>query len=62
MAQNGNPGPIQAAWNARMDLYVLDGRGVIRYKHVFRPEVFVKAVTTLLKEQESELRRIKEKK
>jgi hypothetical protein len=62
MDQNGNPGPIQAAWNARLDLYVLDGHGVIRYKHVFRPEVFEKAVTTLLKEQEAELKRIKEKK
>ena len=34
--RDGKPGPIQTAWNARIDLYVLDHRGVIRYKHVLR--------------------------
>jgi len=57
--QNGKPGPIQTAWNARVDLYVLDRRGVIRYKHLLNPELFEKAVTTLLKEQKDELGRSK---
>jgi RNA polymerase sigma-70 factor (ECF subfamily) len=48
---NGNPGPIQTAWNARLDLYVVDRKGVIRYKHVLRPELFEKAVSTLIKER-----------
>ena len=56
---DGKPGPIQTAWNARLDLYVLDHHGVIRYKHVFRPELFEKAVATLLKEQKDELGRAK---
>jgi hypothetical protein len=55
IGQDGKPGPIQTAWNARLDLYVLDHRGVIRYKHVFLPELFEKAVDTLLKEQKDEL-------
>lgn len=54
---DGKPGPIQTAWNARIELYVLDHRGVIRYKHVFRPELFEKAVATLLKEQKNEFGR-----
>jgi RNA polymerase sigma factor (sigma-70 family) len=56
---DGKPGPIQTAWNARLDLYVLDHRGVIRFKHVFRPDLFEKAVATLLKEQKDELGRSK---
>jgi peroxiredoxin len=48
--QDGKPGPIQTAWNARIDLYVLDRHGVIRYKHVVRRELFEKAVATLFKE------------
>jgi len=52
--QNGKPGPILRAWNKGVDLYVLDRRGVIRYKHVLNPELFEKAVTTLLKEQKDE--------
>jgi hypothetical protein len=59
IGQDGKPGPIQSAWNARTDLYVLDRRGVIRYKHVFRPRLFEKAVATLLKEQKDELGRSK---
>jgi hypothetical protein len=59
IGQDGKPGPIQTAWNARVDLYVLDHHGVIRYKHVFRPELFEKAVATLLKEQKDELGRSK---
>jgi hypothetical protein len=55
IGQDGKPGPIQTAWNARLDLCVLDHRGVIRYKHVFLPELFEKAVDTLLKEQKDEL-------
>jgi RNA polymerase sigma factor (sigma-70 family) len=57
--RDGKPGPIQTAWNAQIDLYVLDHRGVIRYKHVFRPELFETAVATLLKEQHEELERPK---
>ncbi len=53
------PGPIQTAWNARLELYVLDHHGVIRYKHVFQPELFEKAVATLLKEQKDELGKAK---
>ncbi len=53
--QNGTPGPIQKAWNAWTDVYVLDRHGVIRYKHVVNPELFAKAVTTLLKEQNDAL-------
>ena len=59
IGQDGKPGPIQAAWNARIDLYVLDHHGVIRYKHVFQPELFEKAVAMLLKEQKDELGRSK---
>jgi hypothetical protein len=59
IGQDGKPGPIQNAWNARLDLYVLDHRGVIRFKHVFQPELFEKAVATLLKEQKDELGRSK---
>jgi RNA polymerase sigma factor (sigma-70 family) len=53
------PGPIQTMWNARgqIDLYVLDHKGVIRYKHYFGPEYIEKAVITLLKEQKDELAR-----
>ena len=32
---------------------------MIRYKHVFRPELFEKAVATLLKEQKDELAKAK---
>jgi hypothetical protein len=60
IGQDDKPGPIQAAWNARIDLYMLDRRGVIRYKHVFRLELFEKAVTTLLKQQRDELGRFKQ--
>jgi hypothetical protein len=57
--RNGKPGQIQTAWNASSGLYVLDHRGVIRYKHVLRPELFEKAVTTLLNQQKDELGRSK---
>jgi len=49
--QNNQPGPIQTAWNARLNLYVLDHRGVIRYKHLLRDDALEKALTTLLREQ-----------
>jgi hypothetical protein len=61
IGQDGKPGPIQTAWNAGLDFYVLDHHGVIRYKHVFRPELFEKAVATLLKEQKDDLGRSKKK-
>jgi hypothetical protein len=59
IASDGKPGPIQTGWNGRIDLYILDHRGVIRFKHGFRPEILEKAVTTLLKEQKDELGRPK---
>jgi hypothetical protein len=55
----GQPGPIQTAWSARVDLYLLDRHGMVRYKHVLRPDVYEKAVTTLLREQENEVARSK---
>jgi RNA polymerase sigma-70 factor (ECF subfamily) len=45
------PGPIQSAWNGRIDLYVIDSHGTIRYKHILVPELLEKAVTELLKER-----------
>ena len=48
--QNGKPGPIQTAWNANWDMYVIDQHGVIRYKDVVRPELFENAVTAVLKD------------
>jgi hypothetical protein len=57
IAPDGKPGPIQTDWNARIDFYLLDHRGVIRFKHSFRPEILEKAITTLLKEQKDELGR-----
>jgi hypothetical protein len=55
--QFNQPGPIQTAWNARdkIAVFVLDHRGVIRYKQVYRPELLEKAVATLLKEQKDEM-------
>ncbi len=47
------PGPIQKAWNARMGLYVLDHRGVIRLKEN-PPGLVEYVVATLLKEKEAE--------
>jgi hypothetical protein len=47
----GRPGPIQTAWNARIGLYVIDGQGLIRYKHALTPDLLEKAITTLLKER-----------
>ena len=48
-------GPIATAWNVSgwPTIYVLDHRGVIRYKNV-RGEAMDKAVDTLLEEMESE--------
>jgi hypothetical protein len=51
---DGKLGPIQAAWNARMGLYLLDHRGVIRFKDLFGPERLEKAIAILLKEQKDE--------
>ena len=48
---DGKPGPIQTAWNGRVDLYLIDPQGIIRYKHVLVPELLEKAVTALLKER-----------
>ena len=51
---DGQPGSIQTAWNGRVDLYVIDPHGTIRYKHILRPMLLEKAVTTLLKERGDE--------
>jgi len=58
--QEEKPGPIEMAWNhpSPLDVYVLDHRGVIRYKRV-RPRFLENAVSTLLKEQRDELGRSK---
>jgi hypothetical protein len=47
-------GPIASAWNVHgwPTIYVLDDKGVIRYKNV-RGEAMDKAVDTLLKEMEA---------
>ncbi len=48
------PGPILTAWDAEApNWYVIDAKGVIRYTHVFGPEMLEKAVATILKERES---------
>ena len=48
-------GPIASSWNVRgwPTIYVLDAKGVIRYKNV-RGAAMDKAVETLLKELEKE--------
>jgi RNA polymerase sigma factor (sigma-70 family) len=48
---DGKPGPIQTAWNGRIDLYLIDAQGVIRYKHILVPELLEKAVAGLLQER-----------
>jgi peroxiredoxin len=49
------PGPIRTAWNSESpNCYVIDARGLIRYTHVFGPDMLPKAITTLLKESETE--------
>jgi RNA polymerase sigma factor (sigma-70 family) len=53
--EQGKSGPIQTEWNTHSGLFVLDHRGVIRFKHVQRPELFEKAIETLLKEQQDAL-------
>src|SRR5437763_1103136 len=47
----GTDGPIATRWNVRAwpEVYVLDARGVIRYKHV-REKSLEEAVATLLQE------------
>jgi hypothetical protein len=57
--QDGKPGPIQTAWNTQIDLYVLDHRGIIQFKHVLRGDLFEKAVTALLTEQHDDLNRFR---
>jgi hypothetical protein len=51
----GTDGPISRAWNVRgwPTIYVLDGRGVIRYKGV-RGKLMDEAVDSLLTELEKE--------
>ncbi len=45
------PGPILAAWAAEgPNWYVIDAKGMIRYTHIFEPEMLEKAVATILKE------------
>jgi hypothetical protein len=52
---DGEEGPIGAQWNVRAlpTIYVLDHKGVIRYKDV-RSEALDKAVDTLLQEMQGE--------
>jgi RNA polymerase sigma factor (sigma-70 family) len=49
VAPNGEPGPIQRAWNARFVTYLVDHRGVIRYKYLTRPEFFENGAAILMK-------------
>jgi hypothetical protein len=58
---DGKPGPIQTAWNGRINLYVIDPQGTIRYKHILVPELLEKAVTELLKERIGQEGRPREK-
>jgi hypothetical protein len=58
---DGKPGPIQTAWNGRIDLYVIDPQGTIRYKHILIPELLEKAVTELLKERSGQEGRPRDK-
>jgi len=49
------PGPIRTVWNSESpNCFLIDARGVIRYTHVFGPDVLPKAVLTLLNERENE--------
>jgi hypothetical protein len=48
---DGKPGPIQTAWNGRIDLYVIDSHGTICYRHILVPELLERVVTELLKER-----------
>ncbi len=59
LAPNGKPGPIQTAWNARLVTYLIDHRGVIRYKYVTRPEFFENGAAILLRELADENARSK---
>jgi RNA polymerase sigma-70 factor (ECF subfamily) len=61
LGPDGKPGPIQTAWNGRVDLYLIDARGMIRYKHILVPELLEKAVTALLEERGGEKGRPREK-
>jgi hypothetical protein len=49
VAPNGEPGPIQTAWNARFVTYLLDHRGVIRCKYLTRPEFLENGAAILMK-------------
>jgi RNA polymerase sigma factor (sigma-70 family) len=51
---DGSPGPIQAAWDLRGGLYLIDRRGVIRFKNTFAPELLEKALDELLTERTDE--------
>ena len=48
--REGKPGPIQTAWNARFVTNLIDHRGVIRYKHLTRPEFFENGAAILMRE------------
>ena len=37
--QDGTPGPIQTAWNASVQVYLIDHRGVIRHKNLVRGDL-----------------------
>jgi len=54
LGRDGKPEQIQAAWNARIELSVLDQAGVMRYRHVARRELFEEAVTRLPREAKPE--------
>jgi hypothetical protein len=56
---DGSPGPIQTAWDVRMGLYLIDRRGVIRFKQLLGSDQLEKALDELLKERTDEPGRAK---
>src|SRR5438445_7109728 len=51
---DGKSGPISKQWNIRFlpTIYIMDAKGVVRYKGVVRPKDIDDAVDTLFKEME----------
>jgi len=52
--KKGTSGPISTAWNVKgwPTIYVIDAKGIIRYKNV-RGDRLEKAIETLVKEAEA---------
>jgi spermidine/putrescine-binding protein len=54
--EKGTGGPISEAWNVHgwPTLYLIDHKGVVRYKNVRNPEAMEKAIDKLLEEAEKD--------